>query len=135
MFQIFKSLTIVAVVGVGLSFSLKQFLGFWETFTLVCIVQFILAFWWKSFNINKTNRVIDELARDLEEVLNKQQANVECPCGKSVIPVVIFPDEDILVQCDKCNNTFRVTTEIKTQLVTEPVNMENIFDKLKGTTV
>lgn len=131
MLIIFKSLAITALISLGLSFSLKQLIGFWEMFVLSFTLQFITTFLWKTFNIKKTNSLVEELSQDLDEVLTKQEVNVECPCGKNTIPVIVFPNEDLLLKCDKCNNTFRVTTEIKTQLVTEPVNMESVFDKLK----
>ena len=131
MLVIIKSLIITALISLGFSFSLKQVFGFWEMFVLAFTVQFIVGFLWKTFNLKKTNAIIEELSNDLEEILIRQQAVVECPCGKNTISVVILPNEDITTQCEKCNNTFRVITDIKTQLVTEPVNMESVFDKLK----
>lgn len=131
MLVIFKSLAITALISLGLSFSLKQLIGFWEMFVLSFILQFIVTFIWKTFALKKVNPLIEELSQDLEEVLAKQEVSVECPCGKNTVTAIVFPAEDVLIDCDKCNNTFRVTTEIKTQLVTEPVNVESIFNKLK----
>lgn len=130
-FAIARSVIIAGLLSVGLAFSLKQFLGFWETFTLVFILQFIISFLWKNLSIKAADKVISELTQDINELLQKQQTTVECPCGKNTVPVVMFPTEELIITCDKCTNTFRVTTEYKTSLITEPLNMESIYNKLK----
>lgn len=129
--DIIKSTSITLIISTGIAFALKEFLGFWECFVLATIVQFFLFFFVKSKTIQQTTSIIQELTNNLDTFIERQQVNVQCPCGKNTIPVVVFLDEEIVVECDKCMNTFRVITDIQTQLITEPVNMESIYNKLK----
>lgn len=132
---IIKSLLTTLVIAAGLGFSAKQFLGFWEGFTLFTILQFIGFYFWNNKKITSTDAVVQKLTGDIDEILTRQEVVVTCPCGKNNIPVIVFVDEEPIITCDKCNNSFRVITEVRTQLVTEPVNMEQIFNQLKGTSV
>jgi hypothetical protein len=131
MLSIVKSTLITLLISFGIGFAFRNVFGFWESFVLTSILQYIIAFTVKNIAINKTNKIIQELATDIEDLLENQQVNVTCPCGNNTIPVIVMHNEDIIVECDKCNNTFKVIPEITTQLVTEPLNMENIYNKLK----
>jgi hypothetical protein len=131
MFVIVKSLVITLSVSLGFAFSLKQFFGFWESFVFVAIAQLLVSFFIKNKTIQRDSNIINELSNNIDTLLEKQQVVVQCPCGKNNIPVVIFLDEETVIECDVCKNTFRVIADIQTQLITEPVNMENIYNKLK----
>jgi hypothetical protein len=131
MAALLKSTIITLVISLGLAYSLRQLFGFWECFTLASIFQYILFFMLKSKKIQETSTTIQELTDNIDSLIEKQLVSVQCPCGKNNLPVVIFLDESPIVECDKCNNSFRVSVEIQTQLITEPVNMENIYNKLK----
>ena len=131
MFTILKSLGITLAVSAGFAFALKQFIGFWECFVLITVLQFLFFFFIKNKHIQQTSDTIQDLTEDLEMLIEKQQVVVECPCGKNNVPVVLFFGEEVIVDCDKCNNKFKVIPEIQTQLVTEPVNMEIVYNNLK----
>jgi hypothetical protein len=88
----------------------------------------MVAIIFKSYE-EKAGKVA-QLTETLDELLSRQEVTVECPCGKSEVPVTIFVDEETIVKCDVCNNKFRVVTEISTRLLTEPLEIENMFDKL-----
>ncbi len=136
MLQVLRSILITLIIAAGLGYALNTFFGgFLQGFILFTILQFIIFYFWKNSRINNVNNVVEALTRDIENILSRQEVNVTCPCGKNTIPVVVFPDEVPIVTCDKCNNSFRVVTDINTQLITEPVNMEQIFNQLKGTSV
>jgi hypothetical protein len=102
--------------------------GLWETFTLVTALQYIITFIVKSYEERAGQ--VTQLTQTLDELLSRQEVTVECPCGKSEIPVTIFVDEETIVKCDVCNNKFRVVTVISTRLITEPVVLESMFDQL-----
>lgn len=131
MFNVFKSLVITLIISTGLGFSFREHFGFWETFVVVTIVQFLVSFLYKSKKIQNDNNLIQDLTNTIDELIEKQQVLVECPCGKNTISTIVFLNEETVLECDKCNNTFKIVPEIQTQLVTEPLNMEGIYNKLK----
>lgn len=135
MFNIFKSLLITLSISIGLAFSFRQSLGFWECFVAITIAQFIIGFIYKSIKIKQEDSIIENFTSHIDELIEKQQVFIECPCGKNTIPLVIFCNEEVVVECDKCKNKLKVTADIQTQLVTDPINLENIYNKLKGTSV
>jgi hypothetical protein len=112
----------------GFAFSLRNVFGLWETFTLVTALQYILSFIIKTYE-ERAGQVA-QLTQTLDEILSRQEVTVECPCGKSEMPVTIFIDEETIVKCDACKNKFRVVTEISTRLITEPLVLENMFNAL-----
>jgi hypothetical protein len=128
MLILLHSLLITFLISLGFAFSLRNVFGLWETFTLVTALQYILSFIFKTYE-ERSGRVT-QLTETLDELLSRQEVIVECPCGKSEVPVTIFIDEETIVQCKVCNNKFRVVTETSTRLLTEPLEIENMFDKL-----
>jgi hypothetical protein len=135
MFNILKSIAITVLISLGIAFSLKSVFGFWETFVLFSIIQLGVSYMWNTAKLNKADIIMSEVEQTIDELIKKQEVEVECPCGKSKINTIIFVNDDVVLQCEKCNNSFRVLTEVKTQLLTETVNMEQVYDKLKGTTL
>lgn len=131
MLVIVRSIVIVLLVSLSTAFSLKSFLGFNETFILVTLLQFFIAFFWKSFSSKKDIQAVKEITDDYTQVLEKCVVSVACPCGKEVSDVIIFVNEEAVIKCEKCNNDFRVLCDVKTQLVTEPLNLEAVYDQLK----
>jgi hypothetical protein len=131
MLGILRSLLITLTVSGGFAFALKQFFGFWECFVLFTVVQFLFFFFIKNNQIHETTDFIQELTDNLDALLERQQVTVACPCGKNNIPTVLFLDEEVVLECDKCSNKFKVVVDVQTQLVTEPVNMEVVYNNLK----
>ena len=128
MLPLLRSLLITLLISSGIAFSLRNVFGLWETFTLVTALQYLITFIVKSYEERAGQ--VTQLTQTLDELLSRQEVNVECPCGKSEIPVTIFVDEETIVKCDVCNNKFRVVTEISTRLITEPVVLESMFNQL-----
>ena len=128
MLPLLRSLLITLLISFGIAFSLRNVFGLWETFTLVTTLQYLISFLIKSYEERAGQ--VTQLTQTLDELLSRQEVNVECPCGKSEIPVTIFVDEETIVKCDVCNNKFRVVTEISTRLITEPVVLESMFNQL-----
>jgi hypothetical protein len=128
MLLLLRSLLITILISLGFAFSLRNVFGLWETFTLVTALQYILSFIIKTYE-ERAGQVA-QLTQTLDEILSRQEVTVECPCGKSEMPVTIFIDEETIVKCDACKNKFRVVTEISTRLITEPLVLENMFNAL-----
>lgn len=128
MLLLLRSVLITLIISFSIAFSLRNVFGLWETFALCSTLQFLIAFIYKSYEERAGQ--VTQLIQTLDELLSRQEVTVECPCGKSEVPVTIFVDEETIVKCDVCNNKFRVVTEISTRLITEPLVLENMFDKL-----
>ena len=135
MFNVIKSLIITLTISIGLAFSFRQAFGFWECFVTITIVQFLIGFIFKNKKIQQEVSLIEELTDNLEALIEKQQVLIECPCGKNTIPAIVFYNEETILECDKCNKKLKIITDIQTQLITDTVNMESIYNKLKGTSV
>ena len=140
---ILKSLLITACVSTAAGFALRTILGFTEIFLLATIVQFLIFYYINLF-FNKTTLAeslsanVNELTTNLDTLVARQEVQIDCPCGNNTIPIVLFMDEELIVNCSKCNNKLKVTPEVSIVLVTEPINLENIepiFDKLKRTNI
>jgi hypothetical protein len=140
---ILKSLLITACISTAAGFALRSILGFTEIFLLATIIQFLIFYYINLFFNKKTlaeslSANVDELTSNIDALVSRQEVQIDCPCGNSTIPVVLFMDEELLINCGKCKNKLKVTPEVSIVLVTEPINLENIepiFDKLKRTNV
>jgi hypothetical protein len=128
MLPLLRSFLITILISLGTAFSLRNVFGLWETFTLVTALQYIVSFIVKTYE-ERAGQVA-QLTQTLDEILSRQEINVECPCGKNEIPVTIFIDEETIVKCDACKNKFKVVTEISTRLITEPLVLESMFNTL-----
>lgn len=128
MLLLFRSLLITLAISLSIAFSLRNVFGLWETFTLTTVLQYFVSILFKSYE-ERAGRIV-QLTETLDELLSRQEVTVECPCGKSEVSVTIFVDEETIVKCDVCSNKFRVVTEISTRLLTETLEVENMFDKL-----
>lgn len=136
---IFKSLLITLCISVTAGFALRTILGFTEIFLLATIIQFLLFYYLNLFFNKQTlaeslSAELTELTTNMDTLVSKQEVQIDCPCGNSTIPVVLFMDEELVVKCTKCNNKLKIVPEVNISLITEPINLENIepiFNKLK----
>jgi len=67
-----------------------------------------------------------------DEFIEKCATVVTCPCGEADIPAIIFVNDENILTCTKCSSKFRVELIPQTILVTEPQNIEKMFDILKS---
>lgn len=125
------SLIITLTISTGVAFSLSAVLGFWQVFVGSFIVQFLLFY----IKATKNNNQEVELSSKIDELIQAQTVPVNCPCGKNTITSPIFYNIDNVISCEKCGSKFRVYLNYDTILVTEPLNIENTFDFLKGTKI
>lgn len=121
------SLGITILISIGLGFVLKDFIGFWQGVVGAFIAQFLI-FYFMSF---KGKEEIEEATTSIAELVELQTMPINCPCGKNVITAPIFFNTDNQFTCEKCGSAFRVEPSFDVVLLTEPVNIENIFNKLK----
>lgn len=121
------SLGITLLISTGLGFVLKDLIGFWQGFVGAFIAQF-LGFYFLSF---KGKDEVEQATSSIEELIELQTMPINCPCGKNVITAPIFFNTNNQFTCEKCSSVFRVEPSFDVVLLTEPVNIENIFNKLK----
>lgn len=128
MWNIVRSFVITALVSIGTAFALSSILGFWQTAVGVTVIQYLVFFIRSS--IDQRRGVIQSLQADIDSIISRTEIEVECPCGKSKSVVNIFMDDEPLITCETCNNTYRVVANVTTQLITEPTNLNKLFTQL-----
>jgi len=115
-----RSLLITAVVSTLFAFGLEQFVGFWNTFSLVTGVQFI-TFWIINSRQQLDKEVLyGEFETNLDSLLALSRVSVECPCTNHVFTEEVFMNSDNIHRCPKCNNNIKLDAQIRAVLQTEP---------------
>jgi uncharacterized Zn-finger protein len=125
------SLAIVALISVGAGFVLKDFIGFWQGVVGATIIQFLAFYLPFTGTAPKNNQAADDAAESIKEIIDLQTIPINCPCGKNTFTAPIFFNIENEFTCEKCGSGFKVEPTYDVVLVTEPVNIENIFNKLK----
>lgn len=119
------SLGITLLVSLGIGFVLKDILGFWQGVVGSIIAQF-LGFYIYSLKNTDSNK--PDLS---DEIINLQTIPISCPCGKHTFPAPVFYNTDNSFLCEKCGSRFKVELNHETVLLTEPLNIANVFTQLK----
>ena len=68
----------------------------------------------------------------IDELIENNMVIIDCPCGESQIPGVAYANAENIFTCTKCNSKLRVELYPSVTLVTEPQNIEKMFDLLKS---
>jgi uncharacterized Zn-finger protein len=121
------SLGITLLVSFGIGFVLADLIGFWQGVVGSIIAQF-LGFYLlslKSKNITSTEPDLSE------EIINLQTIPISCPCGKNTFTAPVFYNTENEFLCEKCGSRFKVELNYDTVLLTEPLNIANVFNQLK----
>jgi len=128
--KILVSLTLTLLISIGIGFILNSLIGFWQGFTAAIIIHF-LAFYF--FNPEKKSRVVVESEQTaFNDLLETQTVTVNCPCGQNPISAPVLLNSDNIFTCEKCFSKYRVNVSFESVLLTEPFNIANAFDALKG---
>lgn len=128
------SLAIVTVISLGIGFITQDFFGgstagFLRGFTGSVIAQFLI-FYFSAVKTEKKEEINDSQIK-LDEIIAQQTCPISCPCGKNVITAPIFINQDNAFECEVCKSKFRVEVSYESILLTEQVNLNNIFNILK----
>lgn len=121
------SLGITLLVSLGLGFVLADAIGFWQGFVGSIIAQF-LGFYLLSLKGKDNNSNEPDLS---QEIINLQTVPISCPCGKNTFTAPIFYNTENSFLCEKCGSRFKVELNYDTVLLTEPLNIANVFNQLK----
>ena len=119
-----RSLLITLLVSLGFGFGLKNIFGFWETFILAFVTQFIVSFLYNSSKINKVDLLTNEFQQELDQLLSLSETKIMCPCGGYTYTTNLFPNIEEVFKCEKCGNDFRVDISVTPTLLTQPVYTE-----------
>lgn len=125
------SLTIVILISCGIGFVLKDFIGFWQGIVGAIIIQFLTFYIPFTSSKSKGLRTEEEAAESIKDFIDLQTIPITCPCGKNTFTAPIFFNIENEFKCVKCGSGFKVEPTYDILLITEPVNIENIFNKLK----
>lgn len=121
------SLSVTLLVSFGLGFVFADIIGFWQGVVGSFIAQFIASYL-LAFKNSKSNETEPDLG---EEIINLQTIPISCPCGKNIFTAPVFYNTENAFLCDKCGSRFKVELSYDTVLLTEPLNIENVFNQLK----
>ena len=121
-------LFITILVSLGIGFVLKDILGFWEGVVGSVIIQFLGFYYLTSIQTKNNKQQEPDI---VEEIINLQTVPISCPCGKHTFTAPVFYSADNSFLCEKCGSKFKVELSYETVLLTEPLNIENIFNQLK----
>lgn len=126
-----RSVVITILVSLGFAFGLKNLLGFWETFSLAIVIQFIVGFIYNSKKINRVQVLTTDFQNELEQLLSLSEAKISCPCGNYTYATNLFYNIEETYVCEECNNEFRIEFSATPTLLTQPVYTEQDFNNLK----
>ena len=126
-----RSVVITILVSLGFAFGLKNLLGFWETFSLAIVIQFIVGFIYNSKKINKVQVLTTDFQNELEQLLSLSEAKIPCPCGNYTYTTNLFYNIEETYVCEECGNEFRIEFSATPTLLTQPVYTEQDFNNLK----
>lgn len=128
--QVLISIAITILISLGVGYTLGDFLGgFTKGVCLSLIVQFLYFYFRKQ---SSTKDQVNEAELILQEIIDLQTSNVNCPCGKNIMSVPLFINKENIFKCDKCNSSFRVDIEYQPVVITEQVNLNNVFEALRN---
>jgi|1_EtaG_2_1085319.scaffolds.fasta_scaffold20169_3 hypothetical protein len=120
-----RSIIITLIISVGFAYGLRNVFGFWETLILAFIIQFIIAFVYSSFKINKVQQLTGEFEQEIQQLLELSEVNIACPCGNYTYNTNIFLNLEETYVCEKCSNEFRVEITLTPTLLTQPIYTES----------
>lgn len=115
-----RSLLITAVVSTLFAFGLEQFVGFWNTFSLITGIQFITFWIVNSRQQLDKDALYSEFETNIDGLLSLSRVSVECPCTNHVFNEEVFMNSDNIHRCPKCNNNIKLDAQVRAILQTDP---------------
>lgn len=125
------SLLITLLISLGFGFALSNIFGFLQSTTLAFLIQIILFYVYSLLKEDKLSKLEIQHIDIIEAIAERSMVEVECPCGVKAEPMPYFEIADTSFTCDKCSSKYRVEVVFNSVLLTEPLNLENAFTKIK----
>ena len=127
-----RSIIITILVSLGIAFGLRNLLGFWETFALAIVFQFLAAFLYNSSKISKVKELTNDFQNELDQLLSLSEAKIACPCGNYTYTTNLFLNIEETFKCEKCGNEFRIDFSATPTLLTQPIYTQKEVDLKEG---
>ena len=127
-----RSIIITILVSLGIAFGLRNLLGFWETFALAIVVQFLAAFLYNSSKISRVKELTNDFQNELDQLLSLSEAKIACPCGNYTYTTNLFLNIEETFKCEKCGNEFRIDFSATPTLLTQPIYTQKEVDLKEG---
>ena len=139
--DILASLTVIVAGSYAIAYFLVSFLVPNISINNVAALFYIpygigfIIYDYSKFKLSLLQRQLDnkqdiDTSSDVDEIIEKCMTVVTCPCGEADIPGVVFVNDENIFTCTKCSSKFRIELVPQTVLVTEPQNIERIFEML-----
>lgn len=77
---------------------------------------------------------MEDVIQHYGEMLNSVEVSFPCDCGQNVFEGIFVPNEAHYVECDKCKCKFRITMDLNSVLISEPLEDLNIDKLIKDNT-
>lgn len=130
--QIVLSIIITSIVSAAVAFGVSKFLGFWQAFSLVFVLQLLLFYFINNRSIFKQQLEMERLLNERYDTLSKNVVMFECPCGQNTFEEVIYINGENVFGCPKCNNDIKLNVAMSPTLVTNPVDLEKALQKIRA---
>ena len=121
-----RSIIITILVSLGIAFGLRNLLGFWETFALAIVVQFLAAFLYNSSKISRVKELTNDFQNELDQLLSLSEAKIACPCGNYTYTTNLF------LNIEETFKEFRIDFSATPTLLTQPVYTQKEVDLKEG---
>ena len=116
------SLSITALISVGLGYALAPLLGTWlNAFIFSFILQVVGNFYYSDYKIRQIGRETEALYNERLDILSRNLVKFECPCGNNQFEEIIYVGQDNTFTCDKCDQTIRADINIVPVIITAPL--------------
>lgn len=145
---------LLIVVCPLLAYGISIFIPFWNGYALASTILVPTIIWlkYRSDNeetaetflkkeltiaedqLNASWKELDELKTvldDYEGIFDAQQWEIPCNCNENTFIGLFSPYADNICSCDKCKNSYRITLNYESILLTEPLDNDAIFKSLK----
>lgn len=129
--QIFISLIVTLLVSFLFAFGLSKVFGLWQAFSLACIGQYVIFFFYNNYIISRRSVQREELINERLDILSKNVVSFQCPCGKHVFDEVIYINDENVFKCEKCNEQIKVEIGLTPIVKTNPLNVAEAYSKLQ----
>ena len=132
-----------------LAFGASELLDFSKTFAVITSAELLglLLYFLLNDNSEKKDTTLDdivaiheakdaeqvEVIQEYEKIFDSQLVKLPCICGGNTFQGLFSPNSENVVECEHCKCKYRVNISYDSVLISEPMNVNETFDKLVGT--
>lgn len=136
---------IVGGISLAISYGISDWIDIGKGLALCTpLVAIICFFIGEKFNKKSKNteteelvRILDETVKEQTEILDEyerifdaQLVKLPCVCGKNTFQGLFTPNTENIVECEMCDNKYRVDITYDAVMISEPLDVNQTFDDL-----